>query len=98
MSSVIDSRWRQNALIASRNDDEKALQRKRRKEDAPFILEHPAIPWLAWVEMRNLVTHQYFRREAKVVWTDYKLGEYGRLEEACRSYLERLMPGSTGYR
>jgi uncharacterized protein with HEPN domain len=65
---------------------------KGRTRDARIITDHPEIPWKEWVGMRNLVTHQYFRRDHRVVWRDIASGEVGRLAAACRDWLNSRSP------
>jgi uncharacterized protein with HEPN domain len=63
-----------------------------RMQDAQIIADHPEIPWKDWVGMRNLVTHQYFRRDHRVVWRDIASGEVGRLATTCRGWLNSRSP------
>ena len=58
-------------------------------DDSPFVQAYPQIPWLAWVGMRDMVTHQYFRAAPDLVWRDYQAGEFSRLVECCANWLER---------
>ena len=74
-----------NTLLADRSG-------KGRMHDARIITDHPEIPWKEWVGMRNLVTHQYFRRDHRVVWRDIASGEVGRLAATCRDWLNDRVP------
>jgi uncharacterized protein with HEPN domain len=65
---------------------------KGRMQDAQIITDRPEIPWKEWVGMRNLVTHQYFRRDHRVVWRDIASGEVGRLATTCRDWLNSRSP------
>jgi uncharacterized protein with HEPN domain len=49
-----------------------------RNLSAPFIKEHPDIPWGRIRAMRNVLIHQYFGVNLKVVW------------DTCRSNLPQL--------
>jgi len=63
-----------------------------RTQDARIVTEHPEIPWKDWVGMRNLVTHQYFRRDHRIVWRDVASGEMDRIARICRDWLGRNTP------
>jgi len=39
-----------------------------RNLSAPFIEAHPALPWRRMTAMRNVLIHQYFGVNLKVVW------------------------------
>ena len=65
---------------------------KGRRRDAKIITDHPEIPWKEWVGMRNLVTHQYFRRDHRVVWRDIASGEVQQLATTCRDWLNGKSP------
>lgn len=58
-----------------------------RLEDAAIASAHPEVPWRSWLGMRNLVTHQYHRRDWRIVWRDVEAGEFERLIEACETWL-----------
>ncbi len=49
-----------------------------RNLSAPFIEEHPEIPWRRITATRNVLIHQYFGVNLKVVW------------DTCRSNLPQL--------
>lgn len=72
-----------NALLASgRRSD------MTRNHNADIVAQNPDIPWQSWVGMRNLVTHQYFRRDPKVVLRDFQSGAFHQLAAACQKRLE----------
>ncbi|HET8997423.1 MAG TPA: HepT-like ribonuclease domain-containing protein [Acetobacteraceae bacterium] len=47
---------------------------------------HPDIPWNQVVAMRNILAHEYFVRESRIIWQTVKVS-LPALAEACRSEL-----------
>jgi uncharacterized protein with HEPN domain len=60
--------------------------------DAPIVEANPEIPWLDWIGMRDMVTHQYFRAAPEVIWRDYEIGEFERLIACCEAWLKNSQP------
>jgi uncharacterized protein with HEPN domain len=56
--------------------------------DAPIVEANPEIPWLDWIGMRDMVTHQYFRAAPEVIWRDYEIGEFEKLIACCEAWLK----------
>jgi len=50
---------------------------------------HTDIPWRQILGMRNILAHEYFVREAEIIWETIKTG-LPELAAACRSELERF--------
>ena len=65
-------------------------------EDAAIVTANPDIPWVDWVRLRDIVTHQYYRLAPEIVWRDYEAGEIGRLLECCRVWLAAMAPAGLG--
>lgn len=63
------------------------LASEDRTEDAEIIRAHPELPWRDWVGMRNMVTHQYHRRDWRIVWRDVEAGAFDELIKACERWL-----------
>jgi uncharacterized protein with HEPN domain len=42
------------------------------RADPNFITQHPQIPWANMRDMRNVIAHQYFGVDLRVVWATVK--------------------------
>jgi uncharacterized protein with HEPN domain len=60
----------------------------RIEDDSEIVKANPEIPWVAWIGMRDMVTHQYYRAAPEIVWRDYEGGEITRLIECCKAWVE----------
>ena len=75
-------------LVAKKDGSEERIG-----EDSEIVKANPDIPWIDWIGMRDVVTHQYFRTEATIVWRDYETGELKKLIECCEAWLARTAAG-----
>jgi uncharacterized protein with HEPN domain len=60
---------------------------RSRVSDAEIIATNPDVPWRAWVAMRNLLAHQYYRRDPEIIRIDVASGEYQRLVDICAKWM-----------
>ena len=59
-------------------------------EDAAIVAANPDIPWVDWIRLRDMVTHQYYRLAPEIIWRDFEAGEIGRLLECGKGWLDQV--------
>jgi uncharacterized protein with HEPN domain len=63
-----------------------ALLSEAARSPSPWLDAEKAIDWSGWVGLRNVVAHQYFRRDARKMWET--LRELPALREAIARALD----------
>ncbi len=63
------------------------------RADPNFITQHPQIPWADMRDMRNVITHEYFGVDLRVVWATVK-NDLPALKRQIDQLLDKQMRGS----
>ncbi len=65
------------------------------RSDPNFITRHPQIPWADMRDMRNVVAHEYFGVDLRVVWATVKQ-DLPALKRRIEQILDEKMRASPG--
>ena len=65
---------------------------KIQKSSPEFIAEHPGLPWAQMRAMRNLIIHEYFSLDLKIVWRTVK-DDLPQLKQLIDDLLEQRRGG-----